>query len=267
VDLVGGFGYAIFTAVALLAIALLIGLAAMALWGAWLDRSIAAWEALLLLAGILWLAWSAALGVKDQPWRTVLSLFTMLAAWGLGVQLRRRTDRAIIRGLIEEDMERGFDLLAHSEDDPVAHGLLGDCYRKLGRLHDAIAEYEIALGILPNMPEVKASLVAVQREREEREENKQRCRECGKMIYRGAPVCPECGAERRRPGAVAEMIREGSLFLIFKWLTIAGLVVVTLIAITHRWPDATLYTITLACLAILVGIAYDIFRGASWPRV
>lgn len=262
-ELIGGFGYAVFTAVALLVIALLIALAVMALWGAWLDRSIAAWEALLLLAAILWLAWSAAVGVKGQPWRTVLSLLTLFAAWGLGVQLRRRTDRAIIRGLIEEDMERAFDLLARNEDDPIAHSVLGDCYRKQGRLHDAIAEYETALGIVPNMPEVKASLAAVRRERAEREENKERCRECGKMIYRGAPMCPECGVERRRPGAIGEMVQGGSLFLIFKWLTITGLVVVTLVAIAQYWPDATFYTITLACIAVLVGIAYDIFRGAA----
>jgi len=267
VELIGGVGYAIFTAVALLVIALLIALTVMALWGAWLDRSIAAWEALLLLVGVLWLAWSAALGIKGQPWRTVLSLLTLFAAWGLGVQLRRRTDRAIIRGLIEEDMERAFDLLARDEDDPIAHSVLGDCYRKQGRLHDAIAEYETALRVVPNMPEVKASLVAVQRERAEREENKERCRECGRLVYRGAPVCPECGAERRRPGAVGEMVKEGSLFLVFKWFTISGLVVVTLIAVAQRWPHATFYMITLACLVILVGIACDVFRGASWPRV
>jgi tetratricopeptide (TPR) repeat protein len=264
---VPGAGEAWFKGIALAVIALMTAAPLLALWSAWLDRSIAAWEAALLLTGVLWLAWSAAAGLQGDPLRTVVSLGTMFAAWGLGAQLSRRTDRAILRGLIEEDMDRAHELLARNENDPIAHTVLGDCYRKLGRLHDAIAEYEAALAIVANMPDVKAKLVAVQREREEREERKERCLECGKMIYRGAPVCPECGAARRRGWAAAEMVREGALFTLFKWLTITGLVIVTLIAIARRWPDASFYMMFLGAMGLAVAIIIERFRGTSLPRV
>ena len=94
-EYIGGFAHALFAALALLTIAIITALAVMALWGAWLDRSVAAWEAILLAVGVMWLAWSAAAGVRGEPLRTLFALGTMFAAWSLGIQLRRRSDRAI----------------------------------------------------------------------------------------------------------------------------------------------------------------------------
>jgi hypothetical protein len=62
------------------------------------------------------------------------------------------------------------------------------------------------------------------------------------------------------------MIREGALYAMFKWLTIGGLVVVTLLAVSQRWPEFTFYLAVVACLVVVVGVGYDVLRGAAWPR-
>ena len=198
-----------------------------ALLSAWSDRRVTGWEFVLLLVIVL-----GAMGFSVALISTPLfpiPLLILLILWWMGTRVEKHAQRAIERAMIDEDMQKANEILAQDELNPQAHVVLGRSYHKLHRLHDAIAEYEAALRISPNLPGEKSKLIMLQQEREELEGERRRCPQCGAMTYKRLPVCQHCAYEPRAlTGGMVEDLRTGGLLAILQWVATAIVIVLAL---------------------------------------
>jgi tetratricopeptide (TPR) repeat protein len=120
-----------------------------ALWilSAWFDRRLRTWEAAALGLGLVLLLF---LGVPClmRAGPVILALpiaaaVVVLAFRGLGIQAEGR----LRRQLDEEDIGKYQRAVEQHPENPYAHSLLADAYRKAGELELAAGEYEAALQI------------------------------------------------------------------------------------------------------------------------
>jgi tetratricopeptide (TPR) repeat protein len=127
--------------------------AAGALWilSAWSDRRLRTREAVLLGVGLLVLIFAGARAIMQSP----TAFLALAVVVGGGALLLRAAavgaDRRLRRQMNEEDIRKYQTAVHQHPENPYAHSLLADAYRKTGELGLAAAEYEAALRIDPSL--------------------------------------------------------------------------------------------------------------------
>jgi hypothetical protein len=156
---------------------------------AWLDHKLRGAEAVLLLLGLLIVAF---LAMAMQGAGIVLLIGAVFGvAAGLHA-LARRSDRHLVNSFDEEDIARYRAGLELDPKNVAAHSLLADTYRRMGRLEMAIDEYRAALELDPSLRAERYWVQRLEAELERRGHKEMACPRCGTPRPPGAQVCPEC---------------------------------------------------------------------------
>ena len=160
---------------------------------AWFDRKLSGREALLLTLGLLALQFFAvSLMLRGGPGIVVLFGIVFgggLLLWMLASSAERRLDKS----LDEEEIARYQRVLEVEPENALAHSLLGDTYRRMGKLEMATAEYEAAVRLNPSLREERHWLKRLRRELERAGRKEISCPRCGEIRPGQAKACPECG--------------------------------------------------------------------------
>jgi len=159
----------------------------------WFDQRISGREALLLALGLLVFQFFAvSLVMRGGP--GILALFGVVFGGGLLFrELTRRAERRLGESLDGEEIARYQRVLEVEPENPIAHSLLADTYRRMGRVEPAVAEYETAVRLNPSLREERYWLERLRRELERRGRKEMSCPRCGEARPRRAAACPECG--------------------------------------------------------------------------
>jgi tetratricopeptide (TPR) repeat protein len=164
----------------------------------WFDGILRAWEAPGLLVGCAAFVGSTIV-LADSPayWAMLLAM----VGCGAGVHVvARASERALERGFLDEDEERAKAAMAFDYKNTAAHALLGDVFRKRGKLREAIAEYEVCLQLQPDQLEERRKLERAVQELALQDGLERICPACGARWPKGPDSCPECG----RPGTAGQ---------------------------------------------------------------
>ncbi len=160
---------------------------------AWFDRKITGREALLLTAGLFVLQFLAvSLALRGGP-GMILLFGAVFGAAVLFRGLARRAERKLGEKLDEEEIARYQQALELEPDNPYAHSLLADTYRRIGRLELAVTEYEVAVRLNPSLREERYWLGRLRKEIERKWSKEMSCPRCGEVRPPRASACPECG--------------------------------------------------------------------------
>ena len=160
---------------------------------AWFDRKITGREALLLTGGLLAVQFFAvSLALRGGP--GIILLFGVV--FGAAVLFRGlawRAERRLGERLDEEEIAKYQQALELEPDNPYAHSLLADTYRRMGRIELAVTEYEVALRLNPSLREERYWLERLRKELDRRWGKEMSCPRCGEPRPSRASACPECG--------------------------------------------------------------------------
>jgi tetratricopeptide (TPR) repeat protein len=102
--------------------------------------------------------------------------------------------------LDEDDVAKYQKAVEDYPENPYAHSLLADVYRRLGQHERAAAEYEAALAIDPSLREERYWLVRMRTELDRAAKKEMTCPRCGTPRRGRELECLECG----RPYSSAE---------------------------------------------------------------
>ena len=162
---------------------------------AWFDRRIWGREAAALTVGLLVVQFFA-VSLVLRGGRGTLVLFG--AVFGGALLLRvvsRGAEKRLGERLDEEEIARYRQVLEVEPANPLAHSLLGDTYRRMGRLEMAVAEYEVAVRLDASLREERYWLERLRQELERRERKQMSCPRCRQLRPRRTTLCPECGRQ------------------------------------------------------------------------
>ncbi len=189
-------GTAIFLVGKLVICAIIASAGALGILSAWSDRKLYAWEAVLLAVGlIILMLHSVPLAMENGSGILIL----LAAVAGMALVLRgisARAERRLGKGLDEEDVSRYREVVEQHPDNPHAHSLLADTYRRIGEFDLAADEYEAALRIDPSLKQERYWLQWLNAQLELRQEGASCCAHCHAVRPARMPTCPACG----RPG-------------------------------------------------------------------
>jgi tetratricopeptide (TPR) repeat protein len=166
-----------------------------ALWilSAWFDRRLLTWEATLLVLGLsVAVLFCVPLAMRG----TTGALLLLIAVLGMALLLRGlsgRAERKLAEGLDAEDISKYQTAVEQYPENPHAHSLLADVYRRVGQLELAAPEYEEALRLDPSLKEERRWLQWVTAKSELRGEQGALCPRCHAVRPAHAPACPVCG--------------------------------------------------------------------------
>jgi len=159
----------------------------------WFDRRITGREGLLLLIGLVSLMFFAISQVfKGGP--GVLFLFAGVFGAALLIRvLARRAERRLKAQFATDDIAKYREAIENHPDNPHAHSLLADVYRRLGRWKLAAEEYESAIELDSNLKQERYWLEKMRTEIERATEKKMRCPRCLTLRRDRERECLECG--------------------------------------------------------------------------
>jgi tetratricopeptide (TPR) repeat protein len=160
---------------------------------AWFDRRIAGREALVLATGLAVLQFYAVSLALHGGAGILLLLGTVGGAGLLMRRLSRRSAEKISERLDEQEITRYLEVIDREPENAVAHSLLGDTYRRIGRLELAVGEYEEAVRLDPSLREERYWLERLRADLERRSRKEMSCPRCGALRPKRALECPECG--------------------------------------------------------------------------
>ncbi len=183
-----------FGIVFMIVICALIGFAG-GLWilSGWFDRRLSSREAALLGLGLLVLmCWSVSLMLKGGP--GILILFGVVFGTALLLRgLARYGEHSLAKRLDEAEIAKYEEAIEDHPDNPHAHSLLADVYRRLRRHELAAREYEVALRLEPSLKEERYWLEKMRSEIDRLASKKMACPRCGTVRRGGEAECLECG--------------------------------------------------------------------------
>ena len=169
----------------------------------WFDRRLSGREAFLLGLGLLALMfYSISLAISGGP--GILILFSVV--FGTALVLRSvawYADRSTEKRLDDADIAKYREAIEQYPDNPHAHSLLADVYRRLDEHSLAAEEYEAALRIDPGLKEERYWLERMRSEVERLASGQMSCPRCGTARQDAEVECLEC----RRPYSSLETWR------------------------------------------------------------
>jgi len=157
-------------------------------------RRMYGWQAILLLVGVLIVMYfSITLVTSGNPLGMVMPI-GLLVVGLIGRTVSEWADRRQYDSFDEEDIAKYQAAIEIDPRNVAAHSLLADTLRRMGKLTEAIPEYQAALALDPSLKEEKYWLERCRRrlERGGRPEE-MTCPRCGAARTRAHDVCPECG--------------------------------------------------------------------------
>jgi tetratricopeptide (TPR) repeat protein len=160
---------------------------------AWFDRRIAGREALVLATGLAVLQFYAVSLALHGGAGILLLLGTVGGVGMLMRQLSRRSADRVSDHLDEEEVAKYLAVIDREPGNAVAHSLLGDTYRRIGRLELAVEEYQEAVRLDPSLREERYWLGRLRVDLERRSRREMSCPRCGTLRPGRALDCPECG--------------------------------------------------------------------------
>jgi len=159
----------------------------------WFDRKISGREAVLLALGLLVLTFfGVSLALQSGSGILLLALAVFGAALMLR-QLARGAERRIGERLDQAEVAKYQEAVASYPDNPHAHSLLADTYRRVGETELALQEYEAALEIDRSLKQERYWAEKLKTELARRRRRGMSCPRCGTLRPRKAAACPECG--------------------------------------------------------------------------
>jgi tetratricopeptide (TPR) repeat protein len=160
---------------------------------AWFDRRVSGREAILLLLGLVALMFFAiSLVFKGGPGILVLAAVVFGGAALLRL-LSRHAEGKLVARLNEDEIAKYQQAIEDYPENPYAHSLLADVYRRLGRRELAMAEYEAALNIDPSLRQERYWLERMRTELEQAATKEMTCPRCGTPRRGREIACAECG--------------------------------------------------------------------------
>ncbi len=177
-------GSAAFATILMMAVCIFLSFAGVHwVMASWFARRIRGWEAAALLAVMLGvLYFSVSMVFNGNPVGMLLPLGALLM------------DRRAYEQFDDEDIIRYREAIAQDPNNIAAHSLLADLLRKMGRLEEAIEEYEAALALDGSLKEEKYWLEHCRKELEQQDPGAEMtCPRCGAHRAHGEAVCKECG--------------------------------------------------------------------------
>jgi len=159
----------------------------------WFDRRLSGREAVLLALGLFALMfYSVSLALRGGP--GILILFAVVFGTALLLRgLARYADRSIAKQLDDADIAKYTEAIETYPENPHAHSLLADVYRRLGEHDLAAQEYEAALRIDPSLKEERYWFERMRSEIGRLASRKMSCPRCGTERRDGELECLECG--------------------------------------------------------------------------
>jgi len=159
----------------------------------WFDRRLSGREALVLGLGLLVLMfYSISLALTGGPGILILFGVVFGAAFVLR-SLAGYAERSTTKRLDDADIAKYTEAIEQYPDNPHAHSLLADVYRRLGEHSRATEEYEIALKIDPGLKEERYWLERMRSEIERLASGQMCCPRCGTARRDAELECLECG--------------------------------------------------------------------------
>jgi len=159
----------------------------------WFDRRLSAREAVLLGLGLIALMfYTMSMMFRGGPGTLVLSG----AVFGTALLLKcaaAGSERSLTKHLDVADIAKYQEAIENYPDNPLAHSLLAEVYRRTGKLEPAAKEYEAALEIDPSLREERYWLERVRMEMDRIAEKQMACPRCGTIRRNGELSCTECG--------------------------------------------------------------------------
>lgn len=159
----------------------------------WFDRRLSGRETFLLGLGLLALMfYSISLALRGGP--GILILFAVVFGTALVLRsLAAYAERSIAKRLDDADIAKYTEAIEQYPDNPHAHSLLADVYRRLGEHSLATEEYEIALRIDPSLKDERYWLERMRSEIERLASRQMSCPRCGTARRDAELECLECG--------------------------------------------------------------------------
>jgi len=233
-----------------------------AIIGGWIDGRLAAWEAMLLLTGVIGL-----LGAAVACNNTFLYFFILLligAIWLAGHLAEQKFVKKLDDGMLADDLIRYQEAIARDPKNAAAYFFLAETYRKQGRWEAAIEQYEKSLEVDPNQKRVEQRLREVSEEKMLRETGQVRCPRCLTISPKETKVCPQCGYAFSVLEDLRAWVRGGDLRPVIKTTAIimAGVMAFVIFARIIRGiaPFAGMILILLALFAAVALFLVWVFR-------
>ncbi len=135
-------------------------------------------------------------------WDSPLVFAMFLVAAGLAALwwlARMTAERQLLHQLRAEDEARYKAAIERDPNNAAAWSALGDLYLEMQRFDDAIACYERAIQIMPNLSEERRKLRRAQKLKEEAQRTQRYCPQCRSPLSSLAVTCPQCGEEVSAP--------------------------------------------------------------------
>ncbi len=159
----------------------------------WFDRRISGREGVLLLAALAALmSYATSLTFRGGPGIIILAAVVFGGAAGLRL-LAGRAERRLTSQLDEDEIAKYRQAIEDYPENPYAHSLLADVYRRLGRRELALAEYQAALDIDPSLRQESYWLERMRTEMEREARKQMACPRCGTPRQERQLACQECG--------------------------------------------------------------------------
>jgi hypothetical protein len=164
----------------------------------WFERRFTGWQAGVLGAGLLAvMCISVPMAMYGGP-GILLLLAVVFGVAGALRLLGHSAERHIGRSLQDADVAKYQDAIIQYPDNPHAHSLLAEAYRRTGRTELALQEYETALQIDPSLKQERYWVRRLREEGERRASGRLHCPRCGTARPKSGMVCPQCGREYSR---------------------------------------------------------------------
>lgn len=158
----------------------------------WLERELAAWEAVVGVFAALALL-GLAIKLSDTLWSLVLLAGVIAVGAVLFRYMPELTGKKRVRQMMQADIEMYEKALQFDPRNVAAHSFLGDKYIQLGQLDLAIEHYRKALELDPKLGSERKKLANALRERELQGGKVTLCERCQQPVPPGSDACPECG--------------------------------------------------------------------------
>lgn len=164
----------------------------------WFERRLRAWEAAILGAGLLIVAAHSVPMALAGGLGLPLLLGAVFGTAGLLRLVGWRANRRVSRRLEDAEVATYQEAVEYHPENPHAHSLLAEAYRRTDETEQALREYEEAVRLDPSLKQERYWIRRLRDEIDRRESKALYCPRCGTPRREREMVCRECGREYSR---------------------------------------------------------------------